>query len=180
MRRDGADAPVLDADIDDLCLLDAEILLQFKRVLHHFLIPPPVGLRAKRVHRRPLAAVEHTVLYAGFVRRARHLAAQSVQLADKMPLAGAADGGVAGHVADAVHVHSEAYRVKPQPRGGEGGLNARVSRADNGNIAFSCLVLYHCLTVSPKNIMYHYQCAVPHLDACRRPCERITDADGEV
>ena len=69
MRRDGADAPVLDADIDDLCLLDAEILLQFERMLHHFLIPPPVGLCAKRVHRRPLAAVEHTVLNAGRIRR---------------------------------------------------------------------------------------------------------------
>ena len=157
MRRDGADAPVLDADIDDLCLLDAEILLQFKRVLHHFLIPPPVGLRAQRVHRRPLAAVEHTVLYAGFVRRARHLAAQSVQLADEMPLAGAADGGVAGHVADAVHVHREAHRIEAEPRSGESGLDTRVPRTYNGDIAFSCLIFYHCLTRK-----YHVS-----LSACR-------------
>ena len=60
-----------------------------------------------------------------------------------MSLARAADGGVAGHVADAVEVHGEAHRVKPQTRRGQRGLYPGVARADNGYITFSGIVYPH-------------------------------------
>ena len=141
MRRHGANTPVFNADIHDLRLLDAEIILHFKRVLHDLLVAPPVGLGAKRVYGRALAEIEHPVLDAGFVRRARHLAAERVQLSHKVPLAGAADCGIAGHIAHAVHVHGEAHRVKPQPCRGKRRLDPGVSRPDDRDITFSRIVV---------------------------------------
>ena len=94
--------PVLHAKIDDLRLPQQQIFLRFKRVLHHALIAPPVGLRAQRPDGGALAAVEHAVLDAGFIRGLCHLAAEGVELAHEMALACAADGGVAGHVAHRV------------------------------------------------------------------------------
>ena len=141
-RHDGADVSVLRLDGDDLCLLDAQVRLQLERVLHHGLILPPVGLRAQRVHGRPFAAVEHPVLDAGLIGRARHLAAERVELAHKMPLARAADGGVAGHIADRVHIDGEADGVQPQPGGGQRGLNARVPRTDDGDVTASGVIAH--------------------------------------
>ena len=141
-RHDGADAAALRLDGHDLRLLDAQVRLQLERVLHHGLILPPVGLRAQRVYGRPFAAVEHPVLDAGLIGRARHLAAERVELAHEMALARAADGGVAGHVADGVHIDGEADGVQSQPRGGQRGLNARVARADDGDVTASGVITH--------------------------------------
>ena len=142
-RGDRADMPVLHADVDHLRLLEAQMLLPLQRQLHHFLIAPPIRLRAQGVHRRALAAVEHPVLDAGLVRRLRHLAAERVQLPHQVALAGAADGRVAGHVAHAVEIDGEADRVHAEPRGGQRGLDARVSCADHGDITLSRLIQNH-------------------------------------
>ena len=141
-RHDGADMPVLRLDGDDLCLLDAQVRLQLERVLHHGLIFAPVGLRAQRVHRRTFAAVEHPVLDAGLIGRTRHLAAERVELAHKMSLARAADGGVAGHIADGIHIDGKADGVQPQPGGGQRGLNARVPRTDDGDVTASGVITH--------------------------------------
>ena len=113
-----------------------------ERVLHHGLILPPVGLRAQRVHGRPFAAVEHPVLNAGLIGRARHLPAERIELAHEVALARTADGGVAGHVADGIHIDGKADGVQPQPGGGQRGLNARVPRADNGDVAASGVITH--------------------------------------
>ena len=134
--------PVLRLDGDDLRLLDAQVWLQLERVLHHGLILPPVGLRTQRVHGRALAAVEHPVLDAGLIGRARHLAAERVELAHKMSLARAADGGVAGHVADGIHIDGKADGVQPEPGGGQRGLNARVPRTDDGDVTASGVITH--------------------------------------
>ena len=140
MRFNGADGSVFRAYLDDLGLLYAQIFLILKCELHYLLIFSPVGLSTQRVHRRTLAAVEHTVLYAGLVGRLCHLTAESIKLTHEMPLARAAYGGVAGHVAYAVEIYRKAYRVKPHARGGKRGLYSRVSRADDGYIAFSGII----------------------------------------
>ena len=141
-RHDGADAAVFRLDGHDLRLLDAQVRLQLERVLHHGLILPPVGLRAQRVHGRPFAAVEHPVLDAGLIGRARHLAAERIELAHEVALARAADGGVAGHVADGVHIDGKADGVQSQPRGGQRGLNARVASADDGDVTASGVITH--------------------------------------
>ena len=148
VRRDGDDASVLHADGDDLRLLDAQIFLALQRVLHDLLIAPPVGLGPQRVHRRAFAQVEHPVLDTGLVRRPGHFTPQRVQLPYQVAFARAADGGVAGHVAHAVKVDREADRVQPQSGGCQSGLNARVTCADDGDIAFS-RVVSHGSILSP-------------------------------
>ena len=141
-RHDGADVAVLRLDGHDLRLLDAQVRLQLERVLHHGLILPPVGLRAQRVHGRPFAAVEHPVLDAGLIGCTRHLAAERIELAHEVALARAADGGVAGHIADGVHIDGKADGVQSQPRGGQRGLNARVARADDGDVTASGVITH--------------------------------------
>ena len=141
------DVPVLGAQVDDLRLPQLQVRRLFERVLHDLLIEPPVGLRAQRPDRRALAAVEHPVLDARAVGRAAHLAAQRVELADKVALARAADGWVAGHVADRVEVDGKDRRLQPQPRGGERRLDPGVPRADHGDIQFSRVKFLHTVSL---------------------------------
>ena len=147
---------VLHADIHDLGLLDAQMLLPLQGLLHDLLIAPSVGLRAQRVYGRALAAVEHSVLDAGAVCGLRHFAAQRVQLPDKMSLARPADGRVAGHIAHAVQIHGEAERVEPQPCRGQRGLDPGVTRADHGNVTASRLILYHIHSSLIENTWQYY------------------------
>ena len=105
-------------------------------MLHVFLVAPPVRLGPKGVDRGALAPVQHPVLDAAMVRCQAHFASQGIQLPDQVALAGAADGGVAGHIAHGVQVDGEEDGVQSQPGGGQGSLNAGVARADDGHVAF--------------------------------------------
>ena len=122
-------------------------------MLHDLLILPPVRLGPEGVDRGALAPVQHPVLDAGLVRGPAHLAPQGVQLPDQVALAGAADGGVAGHVAHGVQIDGKAHRVQPQPGGGQGRLDARVARADDGDITVSRLIVH---IGSPNACFSHY------------------------
>jgi hypothetical protein len=137
LRGHADDAPVLHAYFRDLGLLYAQPLLLFESVLHYFLILASVGLGAERMDRGALAEIEHAVLYAGAVRRAAHFAAEGVQLAHEMALARAAYGGIAGHVPDGVEIYGKDNGVHAHARGGEGGLDTRVARSDNGYVTDS-------------------------------------------
>ena len=83
---------------------------------------------------RPLAGVEHAGLDERVVDGAAHFAAERVDLADEMPLARAADGGIAGHEGDGIQIEREQQGIKPHARAGQRRLAARVPRADDGNI----------------------------------------------
>ena len=50
-----------------------------------------------------------------------------------MPLARAADGGVAGQIGDGVEREREQHGVKTESSGGQRGLDAGVTCADNGD-----------------------------------------------
>ena len=93
-----------------------------------------VHLCAQAVYRGTFARVQHPHLDERIVRGKPHFAAHSVDLTHKMPLAGAADGGVAGHEADRVEVQRQQQRRKAHPRRGKRGFAACVSRADHDNI----------------------------------------------
>ena len=103
-------------------------------MLHVLLIFPPVGLRAQRVYRRALSEVQHPVLDAAAVRRLGHFAAQRVELTHQVPLSRAADGGIAGHIANRVEVDREDDGRKAHPRAGKPRFYSCVSRADDGHI----------------------------------------------
>ena len=120
------------------------------------LIAAAIRLGAQRVDGGTLASVEHTILDAAGVGGTRHLPAQGVQLADEMSLARAADGGIAGHIAHGIQIDGKNHRFQPEPGSGKPCLNARVPRADHGNIISSCGISHHVhfLCFLPKSFVF--------------------------
>ena len=96
------DVPVLHPDVHHLPLADVKVLLPLQGALHVLLIAAAVRLGPEAPDGGALAPVQKAVLDAAGIRRPAHLAPQGVQLPDQVALAGAADGGVAGHVAHGV------------------------------------------------------------------------------
>ena len=117
-------------------------------MLHHGLVQPPVGLGPEGMDGGTLAPVQHPVLDAGLVCGQTHFAAQSVDFPDDVALAGAADGGVAGHIAHRVQVDGEQDGVHAKPGTGQCGFDARMTRADDGNVTASCVVVVHRVVLS--------------------------------
>ena len=107
------------------------------------LVAAAIRLRTQGVDGGTLAPVEHPILDAAGVGGARHLPSQGVQLTDKMPLTRAADGRVTGHIAHRIQIDGKIDRFQPEAGGGKSRLNARVPRADHGNIISSCGISHH-------------------------------------
>ena len=105
-----------------------------QRVLHARAVGSAIRLNALGVHGSTLAEVQCAALQGDLVGRLAHFAAQRVDLKDKVPLARAADGRIAGHVAHGVEIDGEQHGIKPEARAGERGFNARVPRADDADI----------------------------------------------
>ena len=131
------------ADGHHLALPDGQMGLLLQRVLHHLLVLPAVRLGPQGPYGGPLAPVQHPVLDTGPVGGLCHLAPQGVQLPHQMALAGAADGGVAGHVAHRVQIDGKAHGFQSQTGGGQRRLDAGMARADDGNIKLSRNKLFH-------------------------------------
>lgn len=132
-----------EADLRHLSLADRQVLLALQGVLHHLLIQPPVRLGPEAVDCGALATVQQPILDAGLVGGLPHLASQSVQLPDQMALAGAAYGGVTGHVTHRIQVDGKADGFHPQPGGGKGCLDAGMARANDGDIILSRVKFSH-------------------------------------
>ena len=108
-------------------------------VLHARAVGGAICLNALGVHGGALAEVQRAALQRDFVRRLAHFTAQRVDLKDKVSLARAADGRIAGHVAHGVQIDREQHGVKPEARAGKRGFNARVPRADDPDV---CCILH--------------------------------------
>ena len=102
--------------------------------LHLELVVPFVGLGPGAVHRRPLGAVEDTEVDPSGVDRPPHEPSQGVDLANELPLADAADGRVAAHLADGVEITCEQGRLGPQPGRCTGRLDAGVAGPDDDHV----------------------------------------------
>ena len=102
-----------------------------------------VALQAQAVHGGALAEIQHPALQHGGIGRLGHLAAQGIQLPDKVALGGAADAGIAGHIADGIQRDGEDDGAAAQTGGGEGGFDAGVARADDGDIVGASGVGFH-------------------------------------
>ena len=143
-------SPLVAAKLRDLSLTERQTGLQLKCVLHHLLVFLTIRLRPQRPDGGTLAAVEHTVLDAGFVGGLCHLAAQRVQLADKVSLAGAADGGVAGHIAHGFQTDRQADGVHTHACRRQRCLDTRVAGSDHGNVVVAGVKFCH--RGSPRNV----------------------------
>ena len=132
LRRDDArDAAALGGKVHGLALDDGQVVLVFQRGLHALVVAALVHLRPEGMDRGALARVQHAHLNEGVVGGQAHLPAHGVQLPDQVSLAGAADGGIAGHHADAVQVQREQGRLQAHARRCQGRLAAPVARADH-------------------------------------------------
>ncbi len=104
--------------------------------LHRLAVELAVGLGAGAADGRALAAVEHPELDAGAVDGPGHEPVEGVDLADQLALGEAADGRVAGHLADGVEVVGDAAAcgrpgapTPPRPRSRRGRRRRRSRRS---------------------------------------------------
>ena len=91
----------------------------------------------------PFSKVQHTHLNKSFIRRKSHFAAECINFAHKVSLTRSADGGVAGHIAHRVQVDGKAHGTQAHAGGGQGGLDARVTRTNHSDIILSSVVIRH-------------------------------------
>src|SRR2546425_742474 len=131
---DAGDAPSVEQEARRLALPDVQARLTLHRLLHRRPAPGTVALGARRAHRRAAGGVERLELDRGAVGDAPHLTAERVDLADQVPFRGAANSGVAGHLADRVEVHGEQQRAASHARGGQRGLASGVAGTDDDDV----------------------------------------------
>ena len=111
-------------------------------MLHVFAVAAAVNLRAQRMHGWTLAAVQNPALQRIRVGSLSHFAAECVNLPHKVTFGSTADGRVAGHVADPVHIDGKDADLRTEPCGRQTGLNAGMSRADDDDVIGFCKVLH--------------------------------------
>ena len=99
--------------------------------------------------------VQHPVLNAAGVRRPAHFAAQCVQLPDQVSLSRAANGGVAGHVANGVQIDGKNDSFHSQPRSRQGRFNSSMPGAHDRHIIGASTITQ---VNSPFQVLYG-----PHL-----------------
>ena len=120
----------------NLALPERQPRLILHRGTHPRLVGHFVRLRAQGIHGRAFAGVQHARLDERIVDGAAHFAAQRVQLAHQVPLAGAADGGIAGHHGHAVQIQRQKQRALPHARARKRGFATRVPRAHHDQVKF--------------------------------------------
>ena len=115
-----------------------------------------VGLGARPLHGRTLGAVQHAELDAGLVDDAAHQPVERIDLAHEMPLAEAADGRVARHLADGLELVRDQRRARAHTRRRRRCLAARVPASHNDDVEdslFQTFLLERaiCVPALPKS-----------------------------
>ncbi len=129
-----ARAVAIEREIVDGLLEQRQVRLVLEPRPDRLLVEHPIGLRARRAHRRPLARIERPELDARLVGRDRHRAAQRVDLLDQVALADAADRRIARHLPQRFDAVREQQRLAAHPRAGERRLGAGVAAADDDHL----------------------------------------------
>jgi hypothetical protein len=131
LRDDAAHARAVEQQAVDVLLQQREIRLGVEQLAHGALIEGAIGLRARRAHGRALTGVQRPKVNAGPIDRARHGAAERVDLLREMPLADTADGRVAAHLPKRLEILRQEQRAHAHARRGQRGLGAGVTAADD-------------------------------------------------
>ena len=142
-------APKTVLALDNICnfaLAQVQIVLPLQRVLHPSGIGAPVNLCPQGVHRRAFAQVQHSRLKRVAIRRLAHFAAQCVDLSHQVTFRGAADGGIAGHIAHPVHIDGKHSGAAPQPCRCQSGLDPGMAGADHRHIVCFCKIFHYLPT----------------------------------
>ena len=118
----------------DIChfrLNQTQIRSLLKRALHERAIGGAIGLYALGMHRRALSEVQNPALKHDPIGRAAHFTAKRVDLIDQMPLAGASDRRIAGHIPHRVQIDCKQDCGKSQTCAGKRTFYSRVTGADD-------------------------------------------------
>ena len=104
------------------------------RGLHRLAIELAVGLGPGTLHRGPLAPVQDPELDAGGIGHPPHQAVERVDLADEVALAEAANGRIAGHLADGGDAVGDERGLRAHARGRGRSLAAGMAAADDDDV----------------------------------------------
>ena len=128
------DPPALQDQVVHPLLEQVQARLLLQGAAHERLVELAVGLGAGGAYRRPLAGVEDAPLDTGGVRGPGHEAAQGVDLPHQVALADAADGRVAGHLAQGLDVLGQEQGAGPAACRGQGRLAPGVTAAHHDHL----------------------------------------------
>jgi hypothetical protein len=134
VRPAADDLAVLKNQACDSGLENLQIRLQLQSVLQAELIGFLVALGSRRLHGRTLGLVEQSKLNAGEIGIDSHLAAQSVNFPNHLPLGLAADRRIAAHLGNRIDVAGEEQGGGSHPRRSQGGLHSGVAGPTDDNI----------------------------------------------
>ena len=93
-----------------------------------------VGLCARRMHRRALAAIEQAELDSRCVDGFAHLSAEGVDFAGHLTFRDAANRRIAGHASDSRQIGGDEKTMKPASGNGQRRFTASMASADNYDI----------------------------------------------
>ncbi len=111
-----ADPLTVEEQICDHALRQLEGGEALEQVAYRSLVEGAIALRPRSPDRRTFGAIEHAELDRGTIGGAAHETAEGVYLADNGALGDAADGGIAGQLADGFEVGGKEEGVCPEPR----------------------------------------------------------------
>jgi hypothetical protein len=134
-RRHRAGDPVaLHQQVVDRLLEDPQVRLALQAAANRGAIEHSVSLRPGGAHRGALARIQCPELDSGFVGRDRHRPAQGIHLAHQMAFANAADGRIAGHLAEGLDGVREQKRARARPGRRERRLGAGMPATDHDHL----------------------------------------------
>ena len=139
-----------DHQVDDFGLADVQAGLSLEHFAHLDAVELLVALRARTPHGRAARCVQQAKLDADRIGDLAHDAAQSVHFAHQVALGHSADGRIAAHLRDEVHVHGDERSLQAHARGGHGRLATGMAGAHHDHIVLfgeSHPILFYGLAV---------------------------------
>ena len=101
------------------------------------MVGDPIRLHTQTVNSRAFAPVQHPALNKGCIRRLAHFAPKGVDLPDKMPLGGAANGRIARHICNLIQGDGEHCGAASKPGRCQSGFHPRMPRTDHDHLIAS-------------------------------------------
>ena len=129
-----ANALALDDQVVNGLLENRQIGLVFQYFANRCLVQRPVGLGPGRAYRRAFASVQNPKLYPAVVCGQGHGAAEGIDFLDQMAFANAADGRIAGHLAQRFDVMGQQQGFSTHARRRQARFGTSVAAADDDNV----------------------------------------------
>ena len=120
--------------VESITLENMETRGLSNRCLHVFLVERPIRLGAGATNCGALLAIEEAKLDARQIRNSTHKPIESVDLSNKVPLAQASNGRIAGHRAHSIEPVGQEKRCGASTRSSRGCLTTGMSPANHNHV----------------------------------------------